>query len=314
MIATLQLLRGLTGDELYMAAWRATYLERGLPLPKKVSRSGFWGRLIGDKTKHPLLTWHEPQKTVPGMFTMSELGLQQVGPESARVQILILGGSVAWGAAASSEDRSYFTQLQRRLVTYDIVSRVSVLACGGWVSSQEFIALTLKGMSLAPDVVVFFDGLNDLTQLNWLPHEERGRYYLETMALAKRTLAKQRPSAKVVYALQPLSLRKRYKTPVERVALERYPDHAAILQQYLRLQKGLGELANENAYLVDLADVLGDERASTFTDIWHFTEPGEDIVATTLADALAVILTQRMRAGARPAIPERHLDPAARAQ
>lgn len=186
--------------------------------------------------------------------------------------------------------------------------RVTVLAAGAWDSEIELRALRLRGLGLAPDLVVFLTGLNDLTGsasrrrrrigLPEVPPEERVARFVANMDEA-RTLALER-GVPVLFCLQPLILQKRRKTEIEErvleltwagsltaASLER--SHAAMRRSLLKV------CAAEGARCADLSGIFDDQRETTFTDAWHFTDPGHRILAKALSARIAPLLTSARR-------------------
>jgi hypothetical protein len=82
-------------------------------------------------------------------------------------RVLLLGGSVAFGRTATSEDTTIATQLERKLndnrpgrdkTRWEVIN----LAVPDFISIQELILLIKSGMQYDPDVVISFSGINDL--------------------------------------------------------------------------------------------------------------------------------------------------------
>jgi len=105
----------LGGSELRMAAWNASFTERGLPVPELGPRDGIHGRKItmkvcgvSDKCKKKV--------SVPGIIEVDEHSFQYAGNRSnPSPNVLIVGGSVAWGAGASNIENTYFSKLYDKL-------------------------------------------------------------------------------------------------------------------------------------------------------------------------------------------------------
>jgi hypothetical protein len=95
--------------------------------------------------------------------------------------------------------------------------------------------------------------------------------------------------AAVVIALQP-SLLKKSRSRIEDRLLELSLDAAAqarVRQGYARIRAGLRELARaEGTTFADCSNVFGSEPATTFTDLWHFADPGHALLADHLAPML----------------------------
>jgi len=154
---------GPEGIDLNKIAWENSYKERGLQVPENGPREGFWGSRIRRKKRAPYLYWIEPEIKIDNLLEVNSSGFQIAGdPKIAKVKILIIGGSVAFGAYASNISNTYFAQVHDFLVSKGLSVATYVLAAGAWKSDQEIIALLNYGLSVKPDIVVFVNGLNDL--------------------------------------------------------------------------------------------------------------------------------------------------------
>lgn len=286
-----------SGEALNRMAWKANFRERGLPVPPGGPRDGYWGARMPGQVKDPEIGWHEAEAHMPGLVEEDAAGLQRLGTPNARAHLLILGGSVAWGAYASSIEATYFAKVARALAAQGHPVNITVLAAGAWTSEHEWKALRQRGLALSPDVVMFFDGLNDFTLGN-ASEDERVTAYLSRMREA-RNLARAR-GARVVFALQPMLLNKS-RTAIEDRILELSLDaagQARVRNGYARIRSGLQELARDDGTsFVDCSGVFDGERATTFTDLWHFPDPGHTLVADRLAPALLEVL-DRLRVAA----------------
>lgn len=275
-----------SGEALNRMAWEANFTERGLPVPPGGPRDGYWGARMPGQVKDPDLGWHEAEVHIPGVVEEDASGLQRLETPGAQAHLLIIGASVAWGAYASSIETTYFARLAHALSAAGHPTNVTVLAAGAWTSEHELKALRLRGLALSPDIVMIFDGLNDLTLGN-ASEDERVTAYLSRMREA-RDLARA-AGARAVFALQPMLLNKRRSAIEERV-LELSLDSAGqarVKNGYQRMRAGLRELANEDGVsFVDCSGAFDDEPATTFTDLWHFPDPGHAILAGCLAPAL----------------------------
>jgi lysophospholipase L1-like esterase len=287
-----------SGEALNRMAWEANFTERGLPVPPGGPRDGYWGARMPGQVKDPEIGWHEAEAHLPGLVEEDASGLQRLETPDARAHLLILGGSVAWGAYASSIETTYFGRLARALARGGHPVNITVLAAGAWTSEHELKALRSRGLDLSPDVVLIFDGLNDLTLGN-TSEDERVTAYLTRMREA-RDLVRAR-GARLVFALQPMMLSKRRSAIEERV-LELSLDaagQARVRNGYARMRAGLRELAQfDGMSFIDCSDVFDAERATTFTDLWHFPDPGHVLLAERLAPRLLEVLRERDRVSA----------------
>ena len=65
---------------------------------------------------------------------------------------------------------------------------------------------------------------------------------------------------------------------------------------YPRMLAGLRGLAVEaGTYALDCSDAFSAEKATTFTDVWHFADPGHRLLAECLARGLEPILDAHPR-------------------
>ena len=279
-----------SGEELNRMAWQANFTERGLPVPPGGPRDGYWGARMPGQVKDPDLGWHEAEAHMPGLVEEDADGVQRLQTPGAQAHVLIIGASVAWGAYASSIDTTYFARLARALAAQGHGANVTVLAAGAWTSEHELKALRSRGLDLSPDVVLILDGLNDLTLGN-ATEDERVTAYLSRMREA-RDLARA-GNARVVFVLQPTLLDK-HRTAIEERVLGLSLDAAGqtrVRNGYARMRAGLRELAEAPAVsFVDCSGAFDGERATTFTDLWHFPDPGHALLADRLAPALLDVL------------------------
>ena len=279
-----------SGEELNRMAWEAGFSERGLRVPPGGPRDGYWGARMPGQVKDPDLGWREAEAHIPGLVEEDAEGFQRLESPAPRAHVLVVGGSVAWGAYASAVETTYFAQLARRLAAEGWPVRITVLGAGAWTSEQELHALQLRGLALSPDVVMILDGLNDLTLGNGT-EDERVTAYLGRMREARDLV--RATGARAVFVLQPMLLNKRRSAIEERV-LELSLDaagQARVRSGYARMRAGLQELATaDGVSFIDCSGAFDAEPATTFTDLWHFPDPGHTILADRLARALLEVL------------------------
>jgi len=306
------------GLRLNQTAWEAGYLERRLPLPPDGPRDGYWGSRIGSHTVDPQLGWVLPALRIPGLLETDARGMQHVMPAAPpQLHLLIVGASTAFGGYASSIERTYFHQLARRLEAAGLPVEVTVYATGAWKSVQEVAALRLHGLALRPDAVLFLNGLNDITNgsnaralygeatetldgSRWHPlyHEHdygaRVRTYLANMEAAYEEL--RGGAVPLIVALQPALFEKAHLSTIEarvqRESLVYYGPREQLAGAYATLRARLAEAAarTPGMYFIDCSRAFDEETATVFTDMWHFSDPGHEILARALADPLARIL------------------------
>ncbi len=282
----------MAGKELNKFAWDASFRERGLSVPRGGPRDGLWGSRIPRWVRDPVLGWHEAEVHMPGLVDEDALGVQRLPTEGAKASVLILGGSVAWGAYASTLSETYFAHLAEELRRAGTPVDVTVVAAGAWTSENELEALRLRAPGLRSDVVVFLDGLNDLTEgpetgentrvLRYLDHLHEGRDIAETLG------------ARVLIALQPVLTGKRHKTRIERRILQLMAKEVAFVPTaFPRMRVGLRGLEDtQGTRFVDCSDAFSAEAATTFTDIWHFADPGHRLLSRCLAEGLVPMVRE----------------------
>jgi GDSL-like lipase/acylhydrolase family protein len=289
-----------SGEALNRMAWEASFTERGLPVPPGGPRDGYWGARMPGQVKDGKIGWHEAEAHMPDLVEEDAGGLQRLETPNARTHLLIIGGSVAWGAYASSIDTTYFARVARSLAAAGHPVNISVLAAGAWTSDNELKALRSRGLDLSPGVVLIFDGLNDLT-LGTASEDERVTAYLSRLREARDLVGGR--GARLVFALQPMMLNKRRSALEERI-LELSLDAAGqtrVRNGYARMRAGLQDLAKtDGVSFIDCSGVFDAERATTFTDLWHFPDPGHAVLASWLAPTLLDVLRSPADPATRP--------------
>lgn len=129
---------------------------------------------IFNEVSAEMLDWapYEHFAAKPGLhgkhFSTNSLGLR--GPEIAiekpngRYRIAVLGGSAAWGYGSSSNATTVAGYLQSILQDEKPDLAIEILNAGqiGYVSTQELIFFHRVVSQLEPDLVVMFDGYNDI--------------------------------------------------------------------------------------------------------------------------------------------------------
>ncbi|OGU21416.1 MAG: hypothetical protein A2X85_02650 [Geobacteraceae bacterium GWF2_54_21] len=311
------------GEDLNKKAWESSYLERGLPVPESGPREGYWGARLGEKVRDGRTVWREPEIHLAGLIDIDGLGRQYYrSAGEVKYRILIMGGSVASGANASGIPSTYFSvigdELERRGLPVEIV----IVAAGAWKSSQELRALEPNLQTLRPDLVVFLNGLNDLTNGStsltlygeptatqdgspWSvlyhahDYQQRVSDYLSNITAARKmTVA---GGASLLVALQPSLTERSRRTPIEERLLElTLESHApdALATSYGAIRKSLaGMTRSGNFSFLDCSRVLDTEKETVFTDIWHFTDFGHRALGLFMADKIAGILKNRVDTG-----------------
>jgi len=291
----------VSGLALNRRAWESSFSERGMAPPHHEPREGYWGWRLNPKARRVGLRWIERKISIPGLVDVDADGFQAAGSPDAEVRILILGGSVAFGASASTLENTYFSMLAEILARRVIDARVYVLAAGAWVSHDELLALVLKGVDKDPHIVVFFDGLNDLTNID-RDYGRRVTEYLANMAKAKAIAVNR--GMDVVYVLQPVLPLKKEKTVLEERLLALSGNPEELLPWYDAMRRGLRDICDEHAHFLDCSSALSDETFTTFVDQWHFSDFGQELVAEAMADGLAQVIAVRAQRASASASPQ----------
>ncbi|MGH7892995.1 MAG: hypothetical protein ACREN0_12055, partial [Thermodesulfobacteriota bacterium] len=102
------------GYRLRETAWKSSFTERGLNPPPGGPREGLRGE--GVTPLNCAVSDCNFRKLVPGKIELDGNGFQTVGNSgNPYPHILIVGGSVAWGAGASDIANTYFSILYEKL-------------------------------------------------------------------------------------------------------------------------------------------------------------------------------------------------------
>ena len=316
------------GRGLNQYAWERSYTERGLPIPKDGPREGLWGSRTSPKVPFPRIGWHEPPRDVPGLLAIDGQGLQHYRSKgTARFRVLILGSSVAFGAYASRIDTTYYNILGESLDRNGIPTDITVAAAGAWKSVQEVEALRLFIDQVRPDLVVFLDGLNDLTNgatatslfgekiatadgSPWTvlysahDYEQRVSAYLTNMQRAYAVCAGRGSDMLVV--LQPSLTERERRTEIEDVilkaSLQPHKSLAALQTSYETMRNGLLNLAHQQGsfHFCDCSRIFEEERETVFSDLWHFCDQGHHLLGRRMAFEIGQILQERKQGTGGP--------------
>jgi lysophospholipase L1-like esterase len=306
------------GKHVNYEAWKATFHERGLPVPPGGPRDGIWQEKLPKRDLDPELGWAESAYEDPGKISIDERGWQYYpSRHEARYQLLIVGGSVALGAYASDQETVYFTRLGRRLDEDPrTASDIVVVASLAWKSSQELAALARRTGSVAADWVIAIDGLNDVTNgsnalslyqqktetLDGSPwtveyHEhdyiERAVEYSNNVQKMLR-VAHDR-DARLLVVLQPALFERSRMTEIEadlwRRVRDRFGTKGHLNETYTAMRRGLALIAEQtDLEVLDASRLFDDEPETTFTDLWHFTDPAHALLADAIAARLIPLL------------------------
>jgi lysophospholipase L1-like esterase len=287
---------GPAGYKLRESAWESSFTERGLSVPPGGPREGIRGE--GITPLKCAVSDCNFRKFVPGIIEINDDGLQTAGgSENPYPHILIVGGSAAWGAGASDIANTYFSQLYGMLKNEFPDAKISVLAYYGSTSNTDLSSFVRKGLDANPDLVVFINGLNDLTVKGQLRHSDASDYILNMKTAA---LIAERNGIPAVIVRQPFPGGKKNKTELEKRIMEiSIKDYGkTVIPLYKHIGKMLEEMAKAGEiYYIDAADCFDDETATTFNDQWHFSDPGHKLLAVRIHAGLIPILSEVLGKG-----------------
>lgn len=305
--------KGLSGQ-----VWETTYIERGLAVPPGGPRVGFSGERAWPKVAHRELGWIEPPAQIPGVLEVNIDGLQRYQPRmKPQFRLLIVGGSVAYATFASKIESTYFYHLGQYLEQEKSPTDIAIFATGAWKSSQDIKAFEIFVNRFGkPNLVVFINGLNDLTNgananvvhgmvtktldgSRWTAeyHEhdfdQRVAVYLEKMKKAA-TFADGH-EIKMFVVLQPALFLKTPRSKLEQQLLEATPiwrDAGDVLARaYATMRSGLRDLADAEGFdMLDATRPFQGESRTTFTDVWHFSDAGHQMFADVVSPAVYNVL------------------------
>jgi lysophospholipase L1-like esterase len=287
------------GKDLNQQAWEASFTERGLPIPEGGPRDSYWSSRLSQKRVDRHTTWRELPQHIPGILEIAEDGSQSwtSGREPKR-RILILGGSVAFGVYASSIDATYFNQLGRSLEADGIPVFIKVVATGAWKARNELPALDAE--SGPWDLVIFLDGVNDLTLDHpnepFGPHDIEGRVNSYLAQLRRAAEICRERGWRFLVVLQPSLIECKIPTDLERQLLtasfKHDPEQLPLIRR-VDLPKRLAEARDTGEFhFFNASRIFDHETATTFSDNCHFSDPGQAILGKALAVEVERMLTE----------------------
>ncbi len=292
-IRSLQTLKNPVGYKLREKAWKSSFSERGLGIPPGGPREGLRGE--GITPVNCAVSDCNFKKNIPGLIEVDANGFQRLGKlEKPYPSILIIGGSVAWGAGASDIANTYFSRLYDMLKDEYPDTGISVLAAYASTSGTDLSYFVNKGLDTKPDIVVFLNGLNDITVKGSLRQSDASDYILN-MKIAERLA--ERNGITTVIVRQPFPGGKKHKTELEEriLGLSRDDYDKTIVPLYNYIGHALEKMAEtEGIYYIDAADCFENETATTFNDQWHFSDPGHRLLAEKIYSGLNPVL-QKLR-------------------
>jgi lysophospholipase L1-like esterase len=107
--------------------------------------------------------------------------------------------------------------------------------------------------------------------------------------------------AELVIVLQPSLVEREWKSPVEESLLEAtmqaHTSAEALREAYEAMRQGLGSLAKRKGlHFLDCSRLFTGERATTFADLWHFFDFGNELLGKAIAREVAPLLERRRSA------------------
>jgi len=288
------------GKVLNHNAWEAAFIERGQAVPAEGPREGYWGSRISNLwfSDGEINIFRHPEIKIPGKIDLNSDGWQIVGEDfeqgTPTLRLMILGGSVAWGANASSLETTYFYQLRDNLKQRGFPVKVINVSIESITSYQELLIFEKESRRQKPDAVLFLTGLNDLTTTDD-PKADTVATCLRNMeqmiAIARKN------DIAVILAPQPFLPFKKDKSAYEKRILElpllpwtktSDTDWVALHKiNYSRLVSGFQDFAKtKGVYFLDASRVFDNEQRTVFADFWHFSDPGQIILGKYLAEKL----------------------------
>jgi lysophospholipase L1-like esterase len=86
-------------------------------------------------------------------------------------RVVCAGGSTTWDPFAVTNDAAWPSQVEQGLRARGTAAEVWNAGFPGWTSLENLIALSLRDVDLSPDVVVLYQGINDLQPAAHVPVE-----------------------------------------------------------------------------------------------------------------------------------------------
>jgi hypothetical protein len=292
-------------------------------VPASGPREGYWGARLPAKVSDPRLGWREAPLSIPGLVDVDADGFQHYTPAlSTSRHVVILGGSVAFGSYASSTSTTYFHLLGTELERLGQPAELTIIAAGAWKTRQEVAALGSLGERFRPGVVVLLDGLNDLTNGatshdlygDRVPTSDGSRWSLsyhahdyaqrttDYLALVDEAVEITRGlGAELLVVLQPSLVERARRTALEErllaASLRPHTSAQALVDSYSKMRRGLEERAALGTLrFLDASRLFDHETATTFADMWHFSDPAHVILGTAMARAIATMFDGRRAA------------------
>ena len=221
--------------------------------------------------------------------------------------IIILGGSVAFGYGATNDKQTISNMLEDMLQKnrYEVFN----LAQGGFTSFMDLFSLSVIGLYLEPDIIIIMEGYADIHHLAYNsmggelawgafsgaeqkadPEFAFGFHYQNLDNILQLGVHSGR---QVILALQPLSGFENNST-IEIKKIKKMWDFYPQVREVMKLAA-----KNNNAEFIDLSVIFKEEKnASTnFFDKAHLTVTGQRKVAAIFANKIKTLGTIKPKGG-----------------
>ena len=213
----------------------------------------------------------------------------QVKPDNT-LRVFLLGGSQVFGTGATSDKTTIPAYIQKYLDEDDNEFTIEIINSGlkGIDSRKELLFLQNMLLGFTPDLIIVYDGLNDLRSGN-----SSTKIFENWDSMCK---IGQENNFDVIIALQPIAgFGNKLLTKDESSYLQNardYNDNSLIesINQYEKYAENLKNLENCSKG-IDLRTVFDNELDSIYIDEAHVSDEGNSIVAKSLLEYINVPLS-----------------------
>jgi len=231
-----------------------------------------------------------------------------------KVKIFMFGGSTMWGTGVRDE-YTIPSFLGEELGKKKINAEVFNFGESGYVSSQEILALQLQlQQGNIPDVVVFYDGVNDVFSafqqgVAGIPQNEFNRkkefnasrekkkslmIFLESLKTLNtyrfiKDLTHHKHGFKVIFYWQPTIFNKLTLSEFEKKQVESI-DYIKNFSRQTSKKIELREVRYESMEFYDISDIFLNESEPVFIDYCHVSEYGNTIIAERIVKDILKML------------------------
>jgi hypothetical protein len=312
------------GRALNEQAWEAGFTERGLAVPERGPREGYWGARLSTR-RQPGERWVQAEGAQAALFAIDAQGHQHLPcrDDTPCRRLLVTGGSVGWGAYASTESATWFAHLARALADQGQPHAVTVAAAGGWKAFQEVFA-GRRALALFNDVDAWLmmTGLNELTNgpIATADEHQRGKgpdgkplprlwhardwdarvdAFMAQLGQAKAAAAER--GVRLVVVLQPALVFKQPRSALEAqvaaMSVGRFGGEAPLVDAYAALVDRAMALRAEGVTVVDCSRAFDGDANTVFADLWHFSDVGHERLGACAAAGLSAAAPAAADAG-----------------